>query len=181
MTPLVGRECEVRELEDRLRSGRLVIIQGPPGEGKSRLAAEVVRRLHAERLVAEARDVNLGGLACGRVGGWVDQAAGREGQPSPYGMRGLTFPSLPGGRSAHGMRPSRVDGHGLCIHPPRCTNLFLPPPDRSDWADLEAGPARVALLQCIGGAVSCPFHARARPCPYSAFGEGRGETSKLQP
>lgn len=43
-TPLVGREQELHELEDRLERARLVTLTGPGGVGKTRLAIEAAGR-----------------------------------------------------------------------------------------------------------------------------------------
>ena len=102
-TPLVGREAEARELEGRLRSGRLVIIQGPPGEGKSRLAAELVRRLHEKGLIAKAREVNLGGW----VGGWGMGYGGPR-------VKGAARRGDRSSQAQRGAEPSTNRGHRLC-------------------------------------------------------------------
>ncbi len=61
-SPLLGREREIEELVDRLRSRRLVTITGPGGMGKTRLALQV-----AAELVGTVADgvfwVPLGALA----------------------------------------------------------------------------------------------------------------------
>ena len=57
MTPLLGRENEVRELLDRLASWRLVTIIGPGGSGKTSLAVEVARAMESQG------EVRFAGLA----------------------------------------------------------------------------------------------------------------------
>jgi predicted ATPase/DNA-binding SARP family transcriptional activator len=47
-TSFVGREQEVAHVVELLREHRLVTLTGPPGVGKSRLAAEAARSLEAE-------------------------------------------------------------------------------------------------------------------------------------
>lgn len=50
LTPFIGREEEVDRLADLLRhsAARLVTLVGPGGVGKTRLAAQVARRLHSD-------------------------------------------------------------------------------------------------------------------------------------
>lgn len=48
MTPLVGRELDLRELDGMLERARLVTVSGPGGVGKTRLAIEAVGRLSSE-------------------------------------------------------------------------------------------------------------------------------------
>lgn len=45
--PLVGRETELQAILDFLKTGQVVVIQGEPGAGKSRLALEVCRHIEA--------------------------------------------------------------------------------------------------------------------------------------
>jgi len=45
LTSFVGREAEVTEMAGLLGEYRLVTVTGPGGVGKSRLAAEVARRV----------------------------------------------------------------------------------------------------------------------------------------
>ena len=45
LTSFVGRACPVREIADQLERYRLVTVTGPGGAGKTRLAAEVVKRV----------------------------------------------------------------------------------------------------------------------------------------
>jgi predicted ATPase/DNA-binding SARP family transcriptional activator len=47
-TPFVGRELELSSLERIVRTGRLVTIIGTAGAGKTRLAAELIRRAFSE-------------------------------------------------------------------------------------------------------------------------------------
>lgn len=51
LTPLFGREDEVREVEALLEEGRSVTIVGPGGNGKTRLASEIARRVSSLRPV----------------------------------------------------------------------------------------------------------------------------------
>ncbi|MEQ1504776.1 MAG: winged helix-turn-helix domain-containing protein [Myxococcota bacterium] len=44
VSSLLGRDAELRALEGALAGGRLVLLRGPGGAGKSRLAAELARR-----------------------------------------------------------------------------------------------------------------------------------------
>src|SRR5262249_25480603 len=66
LTPLVGRECELDILSASLEtllqgSGGVVILQGDPGVGKSRLVAEVRRQSRPERLLwLEGRALSFG-------------------------------------------------------------------------------------------------------------------------
>src|SRR5690606_34378951 len=46
--PLVGRAAMLRDVAHALRDGRLVILSGEPGVGKTRLAAETFNRLAAD-------------------------------------------------------------------------------------------------------------------------------------
>lgn len=48
LTPIVGREHDIRAVVSALRDGRLVSLVGPGGVGKTRLAIEVARVLSAE-------------------------------------------------------------------------------------------------------------------------------------
>lgn len=47
-TPFVGRQCEIRDLSERISSGRLVTVVGSGGVGKTRLAIEAARALAPE-------------------------------------------------------------------------------------------------------------------------------------
>jgi ATP-dependent Clp protease ATP-binding subunit ClpA len=67
-TPFVGREDLIRELEEfvgfaRKNIARLVIIEGEPGAGKSRLAREL-----AQRLLAQTSSRNGPVIASGTAG-----------------------------------------------------------------------------------------------------------------
>jgi len=61
LTPLVGREADVRALLELIEKRRLVTIVGPPGVGKTRLALEVAAR-HARDAGDEVWLVDLGAL-----------------------------------------------------------------------------------------------------------------------
>ncbi len=42
LLPLMGREAELEQLKGQLRSGKLIILEGEPGIGKTRLATELI-------------------------------------------------------------------------------------------------------------------------------------------
>ena len=92
-TPFVGRDRELGLLEATLRESvdesvaRVVLVTGPPGQGKSRLRHEFVRKVHeqgsARILIARADPVGAGSSLL-LVRQLVRQAAGlREGDPGP--------------------------------------------------------------------------------------------------
>ena len=54
--PLVGREDEVEALLAAIRPGRVVVVEGEPGVGKTRLVEEVVARLDRPALMARCYD-----------------------------------------------------------------------------------------------------------------------------
>src|SRR5436190_10714675 len=61
LTPLIGRERELRALESRLASGaRMITLTGPGGSGKTTLAREVLGRLQGQG--TEAYFVDLVGV-----------------------------------------------------------------------------------------------------------------------
>lgn len=55
--PFVGREAEGRAVQAHLRPGCLVLIEGEPGIGKTRLAKETLLRLEALPLVGRCREL----------------------------------------------------------------------------------------------------------------------------
>ena len=77
-TPLAGREAELDALREQWRrahggAGRLVLVVGPRGMGKTRLAAELAGEVHRDRGAvlyasgAGATETTLAALASGRV------------------------------------------------------------------------------------------------------------------
>ena len=55
----VGREAACARVAELVVAGRPVLVTGAPGVGKSRLAAEVVRRLHADCAWVDLRDTDV--------------------------------------------------------------------------------------------------------------------------
>lgn len=86
MSPLVGREADLRAVDALLASGeRLVTITGPGGVGKSRLALEVARR-HLEGAGDEGGGVWLCDLTeAAGLGGVCDAVAGALAVPADEG------------------------------------------------------------------------------------------------
>jgi len=77
LSPLVGREEEIdlllrRWARAKAGDGQVVLISGEPGIGKSRLAAELAERLHAEPRIVEFIPPGRGRIvarkACGPAG-----------------------------------------------------------------------------------------------------------------
>src|SRR5215207_1497666 len=56
--PLIGRDADLRTLDDLVGSSRVVTVVGPGGVGKTRLVTEWVRR-HGDRFDGGARVVSL--------------------------------------------------------------------------------------------------------------------------
>ncbi|MFP5255178.1 MAG: BTAD domain-containing putative transcriptional regulator [Acidimicrobiia bacterium] len=62
--PLVGRDWELERVAAALANGHRVVLLGPPGVGKTRLAIEVARRLGIEAVAwVDLRDVRAGAPA----------------------------------------------------------------------------------------------------------------------
>ncbi len=55
--PFIGREAERQTVEAHLQPGHLVLIEGEPGIGKTRLAVEILRRRGERYLVGRCREL----------------------------------------------------------------------------------------------------------------------------
>lgn len=179
LTPLIGRDDELVEIERLLRSHRCVTLLGPGGLGKTRLALEIAQR-RAERHPVLGEAVHLAELAAITEGDDVASAiATSVGLTGPSGMPLVA-------RLRHALRDSAallvVDNcehlidaiaaiaHDLLQHCPslhilatsqrplcisgeqrfQVTVLGLPPPGAEDASLLVAAPAVRLLLARVG-------------------------------
>ncbi len=78
LEPLIGREGEVEQLADLVRSRRLVTLTGPGGAGKTRLAAELALRSEASAWWADLSAADSAESVVTTVAGAMDVAAGQE-------------------------------------------------------------------------------------------------------
>ncbi len=147
----VGRKAEVAEAAKLLLRRRLVTFTGAPGVGKSRLAAEVTKRIRSS-LKTGAVVVDLESVSeAARVGPAL--AAAFDGREPATGRSALR--SLPSGRGRRG-RPSEA------------VELFV---DRAGKLQQDNPPARNAVL-----AVARPGGNRSLPQGGATKG-GRGPPS----
>ena len=88
LSSFVGRDAELEELSEAVRSSRLVTLIGPGGVGKTRLAVEAAATLRQEHrdgawLVEFASVTEPGGVVPAVAGALGAAAAGLIGPPSP--------------------------------------------------------------------------------------------------
>jgi MoxR-like ATPase len=68
LSPLVGRESELRDVTQALAAGRLLTLTGPGGTGKTRLALAADLPLAIELAAARLRILSCAQLAAAR---WI--------------------------------------------------------------------------------------------------------------
>ena len=78
LEPLIGREGEIDQLADLLRSRRLVTLTGPGGAGKTRLAAELAVRSAMSAWWADLAAADSAENVVTTVAAAMDVAAGKE-------------------------------------------------------------------------------------------------------